>query len=281
FKIRSKERGGRHASIGMWGEFGKILKRLYRQAGLAGLDIFRSRAADDILQDPALVSRIADYYRCTGSASEYIYFVKALLANPEQIYPDVNIALVESLLRLEPVGPELEELRALTKSLIRREYRLPGEEHYTATATLLILRFGGRGSRTLLKRCFENKKHLTHRSVVRAAAIVYASHNADAYAEVRQVASTLLRNHLSTLVLLIAEIRKYKVVPERYRNRLSLGWDSVAGMNFVDMRVVLTAKLLLLSDSQAVRAWVLGWRTKTMQGKISEYDRKMLVRLVK
>jgi hypothetical protein len=247
------------------GEFGKILKRLYRQAGLAGLDIFRSRAASDILRDPALVNRIADYYRCTGSVSQSIDFVKALMANPEQIYPDVNIAVAESLLRLEPVGPELKELRALTKELIRREGRLPGEEHFGATATLLMLRLGGRGFSTLMKRCFENKNQLNQRAVVRAAAIVYASQNTDAYAEVRQVASTLLRNHLSTLVLLVAEIKKYETVPKRYRSRLSLGWDSVAGINFVDMRVILTAKLLLLSDSQAVRTWVLDWRKKTLK----------------
>ncbi len=264
------------------GEFGKILKRLYRLAGLARLDIFRDRAARDLLSDPALVNRIADYYRCTGTVSEYLGFVKAVMTNPEQIYPDVNIALVESLLRLEPVGPEIKELRDLTKKVIRREDNLPGAEQCTATATLLTLRLGSRGFGVLLKRCFETKKHFGQRPVVRAAAIVYASQNSSAYDEVRKVASTLLRNHLSTLVLLIAEIKKYESVPDRYRNRLkSLGWDSVAGRKFIDMRVILIARLLLLNESQGVRAWLIDWRNRTLKEKISAYDRRMLLRLVK
>jgi hypothetical protein len=33
----------------------------------------------------------------------------------------------------------------------------------------------------------------------------------------------------------------------------------VAGVNFVDMRVILTARLLLLCPKIAVRDWVMNW----------------------
>jgi hypothetical protein len=84
------------------GEFGKILKRLYRLAGSAGLRLLRNRSASDVLEDPSLVERVADYYRCTGTVNEYLDFVERLMNDREQVYADVNVALVESLLRVEP-----------------------------------------------------------------------------------------------------------------------------------------------------------------------------------
>lgn len=263
------------------GEFGKVLKRLYRLAGLARLNLFRSRAEGDVLADPALVKRISAYVRRVATVSEYVDFVDGLMANPEQIYADVNVALTEGLLRVEPTVGDMKRLQALAKALIRRDRDLPGSDECAAVATLLALRLGGRGFQTLLKRCFEDRKRRCGREVVRAAAIVYASQSAAAYQEVRQAASTLLRNHLSTLVHLMAEIRNYTTVPERYRSRLSLGFDSVAGTRFLDMRVILTARLLLLSESQEVRHWVMEWKERTLQAPISAYDRKLLRRLVK
>ena len=44
------------------GEFGKVLKRLYRLAGLAGARFLRPRALRDVLVDPALSERVADLY---------------------------------------------------------------------------------------------------------------------------------------------------------------------------------------------------------------------------
>ena len=64
--------------------------------------MFRERSAGDILKDPSLVERVADYYRCTGTTQQYIDFVVELMKNPEQTHPDVNVALTESLLRLSP-----------------------------------------------------------------------------------------------------------------------------------------------------------------------------------
>jgi len=216
------------------GEFGKILKRLYRLAGLARLGFLRGRAA--------LVRRVADY-RCTGSVEDYLDFIGHLIHHPEQVYPDVNVALTESLLRLEPNANELSRIRLLTRSL--------------AVATLLALRFGNAAIRRVLKKIFEETRGSVPRQVVRAAAFIYASESSDAYKKVAKAASTKLRNHLSTLVRLIAEIRKYATVPHRYKNRLALSSDTVAGRKFMDTRVVLTARLLLLSPNGNVRQWAL------------------------
>lgn len=263
------------------GEFGKILKRLYGLAGLARLDMFRNRSAADILADPSMVERVAGYYRRTGPIDEYLDFVKSLLDNPEQVYPDVNIALVESLLRIEAEKSNLVQLREFTKSLIRRSHDWPGRDNCAAVGALLVLRFGDTRLRRALTQIFADKKQDEPRQLVRASAIVYASASPTDYVEVRKVAGSILRNHLSTLVLLIEEIRKYKVVPDRYKNRLNPSYDRVARTDFVDMRVILIARLLLLSSKPAVRSWVSDWRNQMRKSSISEYDRRLLLRLVR
>jgi hypothetical protein len=277
-KVREIWREARpHEGIG---EFAKILKRLYRLAGLAGLSLLRSRSANDVLEDPSLVERVADYYRCTGTVNDYLDFVDRLLNDPEQVYADVNVALVESLLRVEPSEEDLPRLRTLARSLIGRKRSLPGSDQCAAVGTLLALRYGDPSIRRLVKRCFVDSKQSLPRELVRAAAFVHASHSAQATQEVREVASTVLRNHLSHLVRLIAEIQGYESVPERYRSRLSLSTDAVAGRKFIDMRVILTARLLLLSPNKVVRKWVADWRQRTLTSGISDYDRRLLRRLV-
>ena len=91
----------------------------------------------------------------------------------------------------------------------------------------------------------------------------------------------MLRNHLSTLVRLMEEIRSYSNIPDRYKARLTLSFDSVAGRRFVDMRVVLMARLLLLSERQPIRQAVVQWRKKMIASDISDYDRRLLRRLVR
>lgn len=110
------------------GEFSKVLKRLCRLAGLAGLNLFWSRAVSDILADPSLVQRISDYHRCTGSVSDYLDFADAVMNHPEQVYPDVNVVLANSLLMLEPAQGEIHRIRQIAKSLVSRKQTIPGAE---------------------------------------------------------------------------------------------------------------------------------------------------------
>lgn len=110
-------------------------------------------------------------------------------------------------------------MRKLSKALVRQQEKdFPGSEDCAAIATLLILRFGNAASRRILKQCIEGKKQRRPRQVVRAAAVVYSSHGQNAFEEVRGVASATLRNHLSTVVLLVDEIKKHEEIPVRYKN---------------------------------------------------------------
>ena len=263
------------------GEFSKVLKRLYRLAGLAQLPLLRDRATADILADPVLTARVADYYRCTGTVSQYLNFVESLMANPEQIYPDVNVHLTGSLLRLEPTSADLKRIRQITTGLLRMNPALPGSQDCAASAALLVLRFGDSRVRRVLKRLVDSPTKLALTQVVRAAAFVYASESTKSYEEILEIASRTHRNHLSTLVRLIAAVRGYKEVPERYRNRLNISLDSVAGVSFVDMRVILTARLLLLNENEKVRRWVVDRCKTLLENSISDYDRALLRRVMR
>ena len=202
------------------GEFPKVLKRVYRLGGLTGLTTLRDRAAADVLNDPSCAERVADYVRCTGTLVEYLDFVEGLLRHPEQVYPDVNVALVESLLRLEPQPEEAKRIRHLASDLLSGRLNVPGSDHLAAVAPLLLLRFADRRSLPLLKRCYENQDGKTPAPAVRAAAVVYSSFGTDAFQVVHDSASKTLRNHLSSLVRLVEKIREWGAVPNSYKNRM-------------------------------------------------------------
>jgi hypothetical protein len=84
------------------GEWEKILKRLYRLAGVARSGILRRRATRDLVAHPRLARRICAYMRHTGNAGAYLEFARKLWADPQQLYADVNVFTVEEMLPLEP-----------------------------------------------------------------------------------------------------------------------------------------------------------------------------------
>jgi hypothetical protein len=107
---------------------------------------------------------------------------------------------------------------------------------------------------------------------------VYASFGRDCFSAIRKSASRLLRNHLSQTVRFLEEIRRYQTVPDRYKARLYVAKDSVAGRKYVDMRVMLMTRLLLLSSSRNVRDWVAEWSRKAVAERISAFDQGLLRR---
>ncbi len=262
------------------GEFGKILKRLYRLAGLAGARFLRRRATRDILNDPTVAERVADYMRCTGTVDEYIDFVEALLKHREQVYPDVNVSLVESLLRVEASDQTATRIRSLGSRLLKREIQIAGADDCRVIAPLILLRFGDRRSLPLLRRAFGDAERREPSALIRSAAIVYASYGVDEFREVRKAASKLLRNNLSETIRFLEEIRGYTDIPERYKARLTSAFDSVAGARFVDMRTILTARLLSLGPGKRVRDWVAQWRNKLLAEPISTFDKQLIRRLL-
>jgi hypothetical protein len=263
------------------GEFGKVLKRLYRLAALAGSRRLRRRARRDILSDPSLAERICHYLRCTGTVKEYLAFADSLMKNPEQVYPNVNVALVESLLRLEPSPDDSKSIRKLALDMLSQKLRIPGAEHCAAIAPLLLLRFGDRRSLPCLMRMLKKVDGIASPDVVRACAIVYASFGEKYFREVRQSASRLLRNNLSQTVRLLEQISCYSEVPKRYKSRLYVATDSVAGRKYIDMRVALMARLLLMSKSEQVKKCVDDWTKSILAEPISQYDKRLITRLVR
>ena len=260
------------------GEFGKVLKRLYRLAGLAGARFFRRRAVRDVLDDPSLAERVADYMRCTGTVTEYLDFVEGLLTHNEQVYPCTNLVLVESLLRVEATGPPAARIRRLGSRLLRRKLRIPGAEDCCGIAPLILLRFGDRRSLPLLRRAFVDAHRREPSVLIRSAAIVYASYGIDQFREVRNAASKLLRNNLSETIRFLEEIRRYSEDPNRYKARLSTAYDSVCGLRFVDMRTILMTRLLILNRSKKVRDWADQWKAKLLAEPISAFDRRLIRR---
>lgn len=262
------------------GEFDKVLKRIYRLAGFARLRFLRRRALRDILANPTLADRVCDYMRCSGTVLEYLRWADMLMQEEEQIYPDVNVALMESLLRLEGNRFEARQIRSRATAFLSGKSNVPGAAECKTVAPLLILRFGDRRSLPMLRRCFDEDKSVTSAPLLRAAAMVYSSYGDREFREVRRSASRLLRNHLADVVKLVERIRQYPEVPLRYKARLKPRYDSVARMQYVDMRALLTVRLLQLARAPRVITWVADWKTNVFSQSISAYDRRLISRLL-
>lgn len=261
------------------GEWDKVLKRLYRLAGIAGLRMFRRRALADTLQYPALAKRVSDYMRCTGTVKEYLSYADSVLRHPEQLYSDVSRTLVESLLRLEPDEAESREIRRLGSSLLSGKLKVAGRRNCCGLAPLIILRYGDRRSLPLLERCIEMRVKGLGPEAARCAGFVYAGYGATQFAVVRRAASRLLRNYLGHMVRMLEKIKSYDEIPPRFVPRLNLRFDPVANQPYVDMRSVVAARLLRVNKRKAVRTWIASRRQGFLKQPISRYDRRLLHRL--
>jgi hypothetical protein len=262
------------------GEFDKVLRRLYRLAGIARLRFLRQRALRDVLANPELAERVCDYTRCSGTVLEYLKWADLLGLQEEQIYPNVNVALTESLLRLEADRVESSKIRSRAGRFLSGKSKILGAAECRAVAPLLVLRFGDKRSLPLLKRCFDSDKPTASAQLLRAAAVVYSSYGDKEFAEVRRSASRLMSNHLADVVRLVERIRKYSDVPVRYKARLKPRYDSVSGRPYLDMRALLTVRLLHLAKAPRVIKWVADWKADVLRQSISAYDRRLVNRLV-
>jgi hypothetical protein len=262
------------------GEFDKVLKRIYGLAGFTRLRFLRRRALKDVLANPSLIDRVSDYMRCSGTVAEYLAWAQTLMHKDEQIYPDINVALTESFLRLEASPAESREIRLLASSLLPGKSRTAGISECKSLAPLLLLRFGDKRSLPSLEKAFTADKTATPAGLLRSAAVVYSSFGDTEFATVRKASSRLLSNPLADVVRLVERIRKETDVPVRFKARLQLRYDAVARTKFVDMRALLTVKLLRLSRAKNVTKWVADWKSKSLSEPISDYDRRLIKRLL-
>lgn len=262
------------------GEWGKVLKRIYRLAALADVRSFRDRAVDDILRTPDLARRIADYMRCTGSVREYLGFVRKVWDNPEQVYPDVNVVLTETILRLEPNNYERRIICIFASDLLRCSSALVGYRDCSAVAPLILLRFADRRSLPTLRACFANRPEHLSAASIRSAAIVYLTYGRDEFMQVRRVAARLFQNNLAEIVRVVERILRYNEVPRRFGARINSRFDPVAGRNFLDMRGVLASRLLALNRKKPVTTWLITKKRELLDSSISAYDKRLLKRLL-
>jgi hypothetical protein len=262
------------------GEWEKIQKRYYRLAGLTKAKFLRARAARDLLDTPTLTERIADYMRCSGSVNEYLRFVRRILAHKEQVHEDVEFILIESLLRLEVKGTQARALSKFGLEVLEDVVALRKNSFFASPACLLALRFGGRSIRARVLRFFRERRMAKHSQLIRASAIVYSTYGPSEFREVRKAAAFLLNNPLALMVRMIKRIQGLKQVPDRFKARLNLRRDSVAGRLYLDMRTYVAARLLRLNRRKAVRLWLLQWAKQTMKQRISSFDRSLIKRLI-
>jgi hypothetical protein len=261
------------------GEWNKVLKRFYRLAALARTKLLQGRALDDILTKPELTRRVADYMRCTSTVPDYLQFVQSVWAHPEQVYPDVNIALVESLLRLEPNNRQKTLIRSLAVQFLKKNNGLVGHYECAAVAPLLLFRFGDRRSLPSLRTCFEQKVDTFPTAVIRSAAVVYLGYGLREFRAVRKLSAKLFRNNLSEIIRLVERIMGYSEVPGSYKARLTLRYDSLLRKNYFDTRSVLAARLLAFNGSRNVKGWLRTKKRDLMRSKISSFDKQLISNL--
>jgi len=262
------------------GEWEKILKWFYRLMGKCRSRQLRRRAIADVVACPRIVTRIANYMRVTGTDGEYVAFVRAVCTHPEQVYSDVPVALLESLLRLEADAVTARRIRSWAMDVLRGEDVNCASPLCRAVAPLLILRFGDRRSIPALRRIVERRGERTPRPVIRGAAIVLASFGVAEFRTVRRQAAKLVGVELRHMVRLIEQIQEYNEVPDRYKARLNLRDDVVADRKFFDMRSVLAARLLSLNTKPGIRSWLEGRLQAIVGDRISRYDTALIRRLL-
>lgn len=258
------------------GEWEKIQKRVYRLAGLTKARFLRKHARRDLLRAPMLTERIADYMRCSGSPKSYLNFVKDTLKHKEQTHEDVELLLIESLLRLEARGRRARliaklGIEALTEIIDSRKSFV-----FAAPACLLILRFGDRRSKSQLNRCFRERTKTRPSHLVRASAIAYATYGTREFSEVKRAAAVLLNNPLALMVRMVKRLQTLRQVPDRFKVRLTIRWDSVRGRSYIDMRTYVALGLLALNRRNAIRQWLKQWVKESKKKSLSAFDRRLI-----
>jgi ABC-type uncharacterized transport system YnjBCD ATPase subunit len=262
------------------GEWSKILKRVYRLAGAARGRFLRRRATADLFGHPTIARRVCEYIRCTGTAREYLAFLQKLIANPEQVYPDITYTAIDVALRLPADQSVRSQLRRLAATLLAGGTRPAGIAQARTLAPLLILRYGDRRSLPALRSSMQRKPKGRVDQFMRAAGCVYASYGVKEFREVRRTAAMRFDEPLTTLVRLLNDIVAWNDVPQRFRSRLSLSYDAVACERFADVRTILSARLLALNRHPQVRRWLLDLRRSWLRSLTVPYEARLVARLL-
>ena len=75
---------------------------------------------------------------------------------------------------------------------------------------------------------------------------------------------------------MIDRISAFEEVPTSYKQRIHTNFDPVAGRPFLDMRMLLAARLLRLNTSGEVIRWLADRTTAIAKSDLSLFDRRLL-----
>jgi hypothetical protein len=259
------------------GEWPKILRRFYRYGARARARFMRSRARRDILAHPSLTSRVCEYLHYSSSVIECINFAQTVLAEPEQIYPDVSYQLLDWLLRLEPSPVEARLLQRFFQSIYHGRINFSGREMCRSLVPLALLRYGDKRSIKSLSGQLGQKLDKLSAEEVRSIALVLAGFGDPEFHIIANTASRLLLNHLAEFVRMIHRIRRFGAVPNRLKNRIRLAKDSITFRTYLDMRTLITLRLLRLNRRPMVSQWIANRKT-TFLNQLSLFDQRLLNR---
>ena len=203
-----------------------------------------------------------------------------MLKHKEQIHEDVELVLLESLLRLEARGTRARLIAKLGIKTLSEIIESQRSSIFAGPACLLVLRFGDKRSKSNLNRCFRERTRTRHPYLIRASAITYATYGNNEFMEVKRAAALMLNNPLALMVRMVRKLQTLKQVPDRFKARLTLRWDSVRGRHFIDMRTCVALGLLALNRKKAVRQWLRQWAKEPKKRSISAFDRRLIRRFV-
>ena len=196
---------------------------------------------------------------------------------PEQVYSDVSFQLLDWLLRLEPTRFESGTLRKLFQSIYHGSLQFVGSELCRSLVPLALLRYGDKRSIKSLSGPLGRKVDKISAEEVRSISLILAGFGDVEFNLIANAASRLLVNHLAEFVRMIHRIRRFGAVPDRLKNRIRLSKDSITFKPYLDMRTLVTLRLLRLNHRPMVKKWIAERRAALCE-QLSAFDRQLLMR---
>ena len=254
------------------GEWGKVLRRFYLAAGRLGLRIFVRRSHKDVLADPSMAARAAEYLRTVCVPSEFIDRAFAVIEDERIVYPDVGRTFAEEILKIDTIsmtGNDRKRLRSFARRVLRRStgYHIPAD-----VGALFLIKFGdGRSVPSLWKALTTSSRSRESRGIALAVASFGLKH----CNRVMQMDPSSMGSELFSAVRLLERVCR-DPIPNRVKGRLQPRGDSMSGACYLDSRILLIAVLYALnSKSKPVIRQIMQSR---LIGKLTQSDIKMLDR---
>jgi hypothetical protein len=203
------------------------------------------------------------------------------MAHPEQVYPDVNHIMFESLLRAKASRRESKVICVWAIRLLRQSTIDADHRACLASAPLFVLRFGDGRSARHLRTCLEYRLDVLPMEVIRACSAVYISYGGAEFECVRRAAARSLHNPMGDLIKVVERIRGYTKIPERLAPRLEPRFDALTRKFYVDIRALLQFRLLTLNRKPQIRQWLNQKKQNMLKSELSTYDKKLIRRLLR